>query len=198
MKVKISNYTFNAATQTVIFNDYSNGGITLDSILLITNTTSNIIIYNFANPILGGTVSGNVLTLTYNTSIMGNTDRLLIYYDDNSIQSRDATLQLLMNQNDLLRRAVKVLESQGSVDSSNRQRVNIDAASSFVTVQGGGNTLGVTGFGTVPTIQNNVGSPYGLVTGTPVFTFEGPVGQEWRVADSARNTFANGIRPQIR
>jgi len=56
----------------------------LDSILLITNVTDNIIIYNFADPTKGGTVSDNVLTLTYDTSSMSNTDKLLIFYDDST------------------------------------------------------------------------------------------------------------------
>ena len=58
--------------------------IRLDAILLVVNVTSNIIIYNFADTTLGGTVATNVLTLTYNTSSMNDTDKLLIYYDDNS------------------------------------------------------------------------------------------------------------------
>ncbi len=74
MKVKINNYTFNKTTGKVTFPDYAT--IRLDSILLITNVTSNIIIYNFADPSNGGSVSGNELTLDYNTASMANTDSL--------------------------------------------------------------------------------------------------------------------------
>ena len=63
---------------------------------------------------------------------MNNTDQLLVYYDDGTIQARDTTLQLMENQNDLLRRVVKLLESQGTVDSSNRQRITIDASTATV------------------------------------------------------------------
>jgi len=80
MKTKISNYTFDKTLKTVTFSDYSS--IRLDGVLLITNVTSNIIIYNFADPAKGGTVLNNVLTLLYDTSLMNNTDKLLIYYDD--------------------------------------------------------------------------------------------------------------------
>jgi hypothetical protein len=79
-KIKIDNYSFDKATKKVTFTDYTT--IRLDAILLITNTTHNIIIYNFADPLKGGTIATNVLTLTYDTSAMANTDKLLIYYDD--------------------------------------------------------------------------------------------------------------------
>jgi hypothetical protein len=79
-KVKIDNYTFDASAKTIAFTDYTN--IRLDGILLVTNVTDNIIIYNFADVTKGGTVLTNVLTLAYNTATMDDTDKLLIYYDD--------------------------------------------------------------------------------------------------------------------
>lgn len=79
MKRLITNYTFNAATKTVTFAQY--GTIELNRVLLITNTTDNIIIYNFADTTKGGTVATNVLTLEYDTAGMDNADALQIYYD---------------------------------------------------------------------------------------------------------------------
>lgn len=80
MKIKIENYTFDASAKTVTLTDYP--ALRLDSILLITNVTDNVIIYNFADPSLGGTVSGDTLTLDYDTATMSDTDNLLIYIDD--------------------------------------------------------------------------------------------------------------------
>jgi hypothetical protein len=80
VKKLITNYSFNAASKTVTFSDY--GSISLENVLLVTNVTANTIIYNFAQVAKGGTVSGNVLTLTYNTTSMSNGDKLQIYYDD--------------------------------------------------------------------------------------------------------------------
>ena len=80
MKTLITSYSFFAANQQVAFTSMTT--IDLNKILLITNTTNNTIIYLFSNPALGGTVSGNVLTLTYNTAAMNNTNKLQIYYDD--------------------------------------------------------------------------------------------------------------------
>jgi hypothetical protein len=82
-KIKIDNYSFDKTTGKITFTDYAT--IRLDAILLITNVTSNVIIYNFADATKGGTVATNVLTLTFSTSSMNNTDKLLIYYDDSLV-----------------------------------------------------------------------------------------------------------------
>jgi hypothetical protein len=79
-KIKIDNYKFDKTAKTITFTDY--GSIRLDAVLLITNTTSNVIIYNFADPTKGGTVVNNVLTLAFDTASMSNSDSLMIYYDD--------------------------------------------------------------------------------------------------------------------
>jgi len=76
-------------------------------LLLITNTTRNIIIYNFADPTQTSTISYNpttnisTITLGYNTAAgMANGDKLMIYVDDVSDYTRpeeaftDATLEL--------------------------------------------------------------------------------------------------------
>lgn len=90
MKVLVTNYTFSAATKQVTLTDYAS--ITQEQLLLITNVTDNIIIYNFADPAAGGTVSGNVVTLTYDTTSMSNGDRLQIFIDDLSVSSTNNAL----------------------------------------------------------------------------------------------------------
>ena len=84
-KKLVRTYTFNAAAKTVAFT----GNYTLNQLLLVTNTTRNIIIYNFADASLGATRSYNgttdttTITLTYNTAAaMVNADTLQIYVDD--------------------------------------------------------------------------------------------------------------------
>ena len=84
-KKLIRTYTFTAASKTVAFL----GNYTLNQLLLITNTTRNIIIYNFADASLGATRSYNsvtdttTFTLTYNTAAaMANADTLQVYVDD--------------------------------------------------------------------------------------------------------------------
>lgn len=95
MKKLITNYTFNAGAQTVTFTDYTT--ISLESVLLITNVTDNIIIYNFADVGYGGSVTGNVLTLAYNTTGMSDTDDLQIFYDDTDVQPSNVELQTTLN-----------------------------------------------------------------------------------------------------
>ena len=132
-QIRITNYTFNASARTVVFNDYTS--INIEGLLLITNEKSNIIIYNFSNPLSGGTVVGNVLTLTYNTGTMSNTDKLQIYYDDRYTTSASNESILLW------RRVLDALESNASVDRLNRQRITLDA----FQLDTSGNTVELTG-----------------------------------------------------
>jgi hypothetical protein len=80
MKIIVENYSFDASEKKVTFTDYN--PIIIERVLLIINVTDNIIIYNFNKSTLGGTAATNVLTLTYNTTSMSDTDKLMIFYDD--------------------------------------------------------------------------------------------------------------------
>lgn len=93
MKKLITNYTFDKATGQVTFADFANIG--LGRVLLITNLTDNIIIFNLADPTKGGTVSTNVLDLAYDTSAMDNADKLQIFYDAPSQAPRDTLTHTL-------------------------------------------------------------------------------------------------------
>ena len=209
MKILIPNYKFNAASQTITFPGYSN--LSLAGFLIITDTTANIIIYNFADPTAGGILNGNVLTLDYNTTALSNNDQLLIYYDDGTVPVRDATVQLMENQNDLLRKVLKLLESQGTVDVNNRQRIAIDAVTPAAQMQVTASLTSTT-ITAMPAstpiasaLTAQIGSsypdsvnPYILSSRAALVVSEFPIGQEWRMADQAKNTFANAIRPNIK
>lgn len=93
MKKLISNYSFNRDTRTITFTDFDM--IELERILLITNSRTKSIIYNFANPILGGTVTGKTLTLDGDTSIFSNTDPLQIWYETERSGASDELLDAL-------------------------------------------------------------------------------------------------------
>lgn len=166
MKIKINNYSFNPTLKKITFSDYTT--ISLENVLLITNTTNNIIIYNFANPSLGGSVSGNVLTLSYNTTTMLNTDSLQIYYDDGKIEATELKQDILNNlvslvesqiENDnvINRQLLQLLKPLGIVTNGTfRLNVDINAGGTINQV-----TLvpTVTTVGTVNTIANqtNIG-----------------------------------------
>lgn len=80
MKTLVTNYTFTPNTKRISFNDYTN--INLEQLLLITNVTSGIIIYNFAKPELGAVkFNANTITLDYNTASMNANDRLQIFIE---------------------------------------------------------------------------------------------------------------------
>lgn len=82
MKKILTNYVFNAAAKTITFSEYAS--IELKRILLVTNITKNKIIYQFNKPALGGTKSGNILTLVYDTTTMTDADILQIQYDEDT------------------------------------------------------------------------------------------------------------------
>lgn len=141
MKKLISNYTFNPSAKTITFSDYDS--IDLESLLLITNVTDNIIIYNFADPNLGGGVNGNTVTLTYDTTTMSSTDALQIYYDDNSDTQMTEELFHLFN------RFLRLMQSNATVDAQDRQIVRVGAidGGTIATVQTVSNITSLNAFG---------------------------------------------------
>jgi len=202
-------YTFNPAANTITFSGLRQD-ISLENILLITNTTANTIIYNFADSTTGAvSFNNNVLTLDYNTSGMASTDKLQIYVD---VESYEESLH------DLLRRMNKLLESNAVVDNRLRQRVTIDAignstagssptevtttipVSGTVTV---GNTVGSNttlsiGTNDIQYVQSTQVNPYSVGSNvTFMRTINGFIDERWRIVDDARNTYANTIRRNL-
>jgi hypothetical protein len=84
--ILIPDYTFDASAKTVTFDSFAD--IDIKRVLLITNVTDNIIIYNFADATIGGTAATNVLTLDYDTTTMSDSDELQVYYDMGSLVQR--------------------------------------------------------------------------------------------------------------
>ena len=80
-----ANYTFDSANSLIIFNT----NIKLRDILLITNVTDGITIYNFACEGQTGDVVNNVLSLTYDTSSMENSDELLIILQEEDVSQEN-------------------------------------------------------------------------------------------------------------
>jgi len=82
-KKLIYNYTFDASAQTIVID----GNFKLRKLQLITNVTDGVIIYNFADPNKGGTVSYNstndetTITLEHDTTSMSDSDELQIFVD---------------------------------------------------------------------------------------------------------------------
>jgi hypothetical protein len=143
MKILFEDYSFNAATKQITFNTTSTIG--LEQLLVITNVTDNIIIYNFADPSAGGTILNNVLTLDYNTTSMSNTDSLQIFIDSLLSPASDETLQYLSDQTVLLRRMVKLLEPSSVQGASGRQQVDINGVNTSIPVNQNVTIIGAVG-----------------------------------------------------
>jgi len=166
MKVLFQDYTFNASTKTITFN--TTDTVRLENVLLITNVIDNIIIYNFADPTLGGTISNNILTLTYNTVGMSNTDSIQIFLDNTLTPASEESIQYL-------KKIVQLLTPSSIQDSSQRQRIAVEVMPSVAI-----------GSGTINTVSSvsNIAA-YGGVD--PRFQF----------TDAARLTYAQGIRRNL-
>lgn len=106
MKKLIENYTFDHNTREVTFTDYN--AIELERVLIVSDVTQGIVIFNFACDNLTGSVSGNVLTLDYDTALLANTDKLLIYYEDGVQES------LIVELTETIRYLIKVLAVIGN------------------------------------------------------------------------------------
>ena len=75
-KKLVYNYEFDASAQTITIG----GNYSLRKLILITNVTDGVIIYNFADATSGGTVyydtntDKTTITLEYNTTAMSDSD----------------------------------------------------------------------------------------------------------------------------
>ena len=195
----VGGYIFDPAAKTVTFTGLQYT-ITLANILLITNTTANTIIYNFADSTNGAvSFASNVLTLDYNTTSMNATDALQIYIDVESYEESLATL---------LRRMNKLLESNAVVDSKLRQRVTIEAigANNSSNPTEINTTMPVSGTVTAQVAniltgnfaQTATGNPYSLNTNATLgYISEAPLHQLWRVANDAQACYAQAIRSKL-
>lgn len=169
MKILFESYTFKPSTKQIVFN--TTDTVTLERLLIITNVTTNTIIYNFADPLTGGVVNNNVLTLDYNSVAMSSTDKLQIFLDNSLTPASEESLQYL--------KKIAQLATPLSVqDSSQRQRVVVEVAPT-TTVTG---TVAV-GSGTVTTVSN--------------IAALGGVDPRFQFTDAARLTYAQGIRNNL-
>jgi hypothetical protein len=194
----VGGYIFDPAAKTITFTGLQYT-ITLANILLITNTTANTIIYNFADSTNGAvSFANNVLTLDYNSVSMNASDVLQIYIDVESYDESMATL---------LRRMNKLLESNAVVDSKLRQKVVIEAIGSNNNPNSLelNTTMPVSGTVTA-SVSNQIAAqnmaaqsanPYILSTVTTGSILEGPVHQLWRVANDAQACYASAIRSKL-
>lgn len=178
MKKKINEYTFDAARKQITFNNIEQ--VRADGVLIIIHTPTGATLYNFIDPTRLGTVTGNVLTLSYDTTLLNNDDPLTIFYD-NGDETEDETLWMLG-------RMLKAMESLTVIDAQMRQRVVVDGG--YIS----GN-MGIAPYGfNIPTHDSprtNLNTNYVI----PVWS--GPIDPRWTNIEQARIAYNAAIRSHI-
>lgn len=89
----LGSYVFTPVSRSITLSGVTE--LSNEQLLLITNTTSGSIIYNFADPTKGATVSASVITLEYDTTNMSVSDSLQIYADVDGVDAMDYNLNSL-------------------------------------------------------------------------------------------------------
>ena len=148
MKTLIDDYSFNPSTKQIVLNELTS--IKLEQILLITNTTDNIIIYNFADNDLGGSVVDNILTLKYNTTSMDTSDSLQIFIETPNVDFIELNNLLTDGLSEVVRQLQSIRNDGGMADVAGRVRCNIETGSMNI-----GTATTVTGVTTVSTVTNS-------------------------------------------
>lgn len=93
----VGSAVFDASAQTITFSGL--GTLDISQIQSIVNLTDNITIYNPGSSSTGGSLSGNVLTLTYDTTSMSDSDDLQIYVYFVNDQDYDAGASKVLELN---------------------------------------------------------------------------------------------------
>lgn len=125
MKTLIKDYSFSASTKQVTLNNVGTT-LELEDILLITNTTDNIVIYQFNDPLAGGTILNNVLTLTFSTVSMSDTDSLQIWVDMPNTDFGALTQLVEDGLVEIVRQLQSIRNDGGMADPAGRVRVAIE------------------------------------------------------------------------
>ena len=116
----VTSYAFNKTAKTVTFS--SLGSVNIEEISSITNLTQGKKIFQSGDPSLGGSVSGNVLTLRFNTndSLFSNSDKLEITLKskgatESSLSSIDTKTPALGQATMALSQPVAIASNQSSI-----------------------------------------------------------------------------------
>lgn len=122
----LGGYTFDKVSKTITFSGFN---CSLDGLLMVTDVTNNIIIYQFNDPAKGGSLVNNTLTLDYDTNVVAfsNNDNLQIFYwseapqgvtlseIDSLIARRDLSMLRRIENDTILGKNVVVTNTQLSI-----------------------------------------------------------------------------------
>ena len=160
MRTIVTNYTFTpgaANAGKVVLNGYTS--IQQANVLLILDATNNNTIYNPTTLGLGGTVSGNTVTLALDTSSgYSSSDVLVIFYEDLSVPASTYVggfLERMLKKLGLLSFSASATGAALNVNVSNTPNVNVSNTPA-VTVSSGTITAVTTITNPVSTTQGNL------------------------------------------
>lgn len=125
MKKLVNNYTFVPSTRQILIND--NLFDSLEQLLLITDVSTNTVIYNFADPNLGGSIDGNTITLDYNTTSLSGTDALQIFIDVDDGSRVDLVALLQSGLAEIVHQLQSIRNDGGMADAAGRVRIAIES-----------------------------------------------------------------------
>lgn len=149
--IDIGSYTFDASNNQITLIDCPN--LSLENLLIITNVTDGIQIYNFADEALNATISNNVITLEYNTVSMSNSDNLQIFIEDGQTSNdANAITEYIQCLGVCMKRLLDAIKYPAWLDRAlNRLRMTTLVESGTITT--------VTTCSTVSTVSNitNIG-----------------------------------------
>lgn len=128
MKKLVSEYTFNPILKVITSPDFS----LLENILLVTNVTSNDILYNFADPEKGGSIVENSLFLDVDTSLMNSSDRLQIFVDVPNPDFVSLNELLSYGLAEIVHQLQSIKNDGGMADTAGRVRVNVEYLNSGI------------------------------------------------------------------
>ena len=175
-KSLVFDYTFSPSTDTISVD----GNVALKRVLLITNVTRNIILYNFADGARGITnwayspsTDSTSYTLEYDCSAMSATDQLQIFIEQDAVRFEpaepltDPVSKLRVSQPNTL---IDTDFEYGLQSSKWETLERMNEVPAFHSLAGDvplGNVLDVTVNGT-NLITVTTSSPHGISTGTPI------------------------------
>jgi hypothetical protein len=210
--VILERYTFNPSTRTV---EILGKFIRKEQLILITNVTTNTVIYNFADSALGSTnyvatTANNeertTIVLTYNTSGMGGTDKLSIIVDETNETFYPA--ESMMDANTKLRvttpQALIDTDFEYGTQPTKWETISLlnNRPSAFYDNTTPLNITNITGAGTRIVTVTHTGTPaIAPTTSTPIFIQDStnPDANGWYIpATAAVGTFtyvANDVIP---
>ena len=173
------NYTFTPSTRTIVI---SNRFLRREQLLLITNVTTNTVIYNFSDTSLTAssfvaTTTANVETttivLTYNTTSMSASDKLSILVEETNetIQPAEAYIDPVQKMRVSTPQSMIDTDFEYGVQPTKWETVNLmnNRPSAFFDPTAPITFTGISGGGANRTVTVTLNTTTGIIAGNPIY-----------------------------